>query len=334
MQRRIRHRKEKKIKRLFIEKVDKGFSKLENCFEQMKIFSTQFNCSMRILKTLAEDLDGEGFSEIYATEKVFGINRVQFNKNLFCPICRGGGHFEEQVDIEEEFDGSCRCNCEGKSNDQFLKKTSREKSSNVRESNKTTTKEVKRETNLFKFDSERQGGVYSKGSNSSRLITKNPFAKKISEKQSGSYPSGMSNISKTDDDELVNDSEFERMKAKRLSSRRMTFGFGILDQKGFVKGVEKINNDYSFDENDDEVDGNNNKEGMTNLEEKLSEENKQIINQNILKSNPVLKSNNKLKKIVRRGTVETEDLYQSVSVDMSFDINLAKLEKEEKQGKL
>ena len=105
--RRVRKEKERTQRRRLVLRVERGFSKLETCFEEMRVFSTQFDCSMKVLRGLAEDLDGscdEGFLMEVIESK---CSQVKYDKRLFCGKCRSGEHFEELLtEVTETYSGN------------------------------------------------------------------------------------------------------------------------------------------------------------------------------------------------------------------------------------
>lgn len=93
--RRIRKEKQRKQHRRLVRRVERGFLKLETCFEEMRLFSTQFDCSIKVLKALADDLDGSCDESFLLEVLDSKTHSVKYDKQLFCQKCRSGEHFEE-----------------------------------------------------------------------------------------------------------------------------------------------------------------------------------------------------------------------------------------------
>lgn len=265
MQRTVR--KETTRKKLFLNRVEKGFSKLESCFEQMKEFSTKFDCSMRIIKTLTEDLDDEVTYHQYSTEHIFKTSTINYNKNQFCIDCKEGNHFEEEIEINNDNDNN---NFDYPKEIITMKNLMDEANKNSSEKNISSLKHstVKIEKK-FKFDSQKN---------------KNPFLNTENENLSKVKETGASDLSKTEEGEVISDREFEKLNQKQQLKKRMTFGFIEPNPKTLVIN-QKI---YSEEEEEEE--------------EEIVKEDKRF---NRTKKTP-------------RNTLESVDLYKTVSVD-NFD---------------
>ena len=329
MQRRLKRKRETMIKKVLTERVERGFSKLESCFEQMKIFSTRFDCSMRILTTLPETLDCDDFSQELSTETLFTATKVVYDKKMFCVLCRHGEHFEQEI-IESDYSmGECRCQ---KGATEFSMKSEKEQRESSRKEKKSN-KSVKETRNVFEFDSERNNNGYSLVQSGDEKLSQK--AARSKEKASSKQLSRLSEISKTEEGELLSDREFEKMKKNKVYEKRITFGLGDAHpSKLATKEPPK-----SIFETQDFVPY---KEENANLEQAKSESKNDIQNQieNFANMKKIFPGRNSRfarqhtgKKLLRGETTDNEDLYQSVSVDMSFDIQLAKLEKEERRKK-
>jgi hypothetical protein len=78
------------------ERVDLGFQRLIRCFEEVKTFSTEFDCSMKIIGLLTEQLIEEEDEEIDISAT---LKKIDYSDISFCKMCQEGQHvfriFEE-----------------------------------------------------------------------------------------------------------------------------------------------------------------------------------------------------------------------------------------------
>lgn len=309
MQRRLKRRKQKTVERAWISRVEKGFSKLENCFEQMKVFSTQFDCSMKILRSLAEDLEGEEETLIFSQE--ISTSSVVYDKSLFCGKCRNGEHFEKSTEIEEEYEHDHSCHGPPIT----MSSLPGPPENGAKLANVTSGDLKSKMANCFQFDSDVNKESYSP-SNS----RENNAQETRTGQRKRRVPSGLSDISKTEDGELISESEFNRMMANKNRDQRITFGFegtpetkkhapgkkpkttpAKNEQNGFERQLEKIKEV----KNDNSNENHHLRESLRVTKTRVEEHTQQ--------------TRRGRREEGRRGTVDTEDLYKSNSVDLSFD---------------
>ena len=279
---------------------------MENCFEQMKVFSTQFDCSMKILRSLAEDLEGEEDTLLFS--QTTSASTVVYDKGLFCGKCRRGEHFEKSTEIEEEFEHDCP-----KRGPITMSSLPGPPSSGDRVSSITSGGLKNKMGNPFQFDSDVNKESYSPG-NSRENHVQEPRTGRSPMKA----PSGLSDISKTEDGELVSESEFNREMANKNRDQRITFGLQLpATAKKYAPG-KKPSSAVG-------------KSGSAGFERKL-EKIKEVKNDNS-NENHHMKELGRSKSTTRakqeraspaetpepRNTAETEDLYKTNSVDLSFD---------------
>lgn len=78
-------------------KVDLSFQRLFRCFEEVKTFSTEFDCSMKVLSLLAEQLVDDDDLEDSAI--ISHSTKINYKQVSFCQDCQSGQHitslFEE-----------------------------------------------------------------------------------------------------------------------------------------------------------------------------------------------------------------------------------------------
>ena len=194
--------------------------------------------------------------------------------------------------------------------------------------NVTSVSGVQKMSNCFEFDSDTNKEIYS-GQQSEEHSPKIVLAKR-KKRRHKDMPSGMSDISKTEEGELVSESEFEKMKQERNLDKRITFGFG--EQPKPIANIPKISED-SLASGDLGIPKreltkiNEEKNDNSNHNNIVEEENKKVVRK---EESEVVKR--EVKRFVRRGTLETEDLYKSNSVDMSFDMRSRKGHKQSKKS--
>ena len=181
-------------------------------------------------------------------------------------------------------------------------------------SNLTSVGGTNQVSNCFEFDSDTNKEVYSRNNSGGLDSPEIVFANKTNKKSRHSdMPPGMSDISKTEEGELISESEFEKMKIQKNYDKRITFGFS-------TPNASKENN-KKIEENDKTKNSLaeiiEEKSDNSNIQNRTVKVNERTIIKN--ESRNEIIENDKNKKITRRGTLETEDLFRSNSVDMSFD---------------
>lgn len=72
-----------------------GFQQLFRCLEEVKSFSTEFDCSMKVLGLLVEQLTDDSSESVDLPSS----KKVDYQRLIFCSLCREGGHISQ---VQEE----------------------------------------------------------------------------------------------------------------------------------------------------------------------------------------------------------------------------------------